>query len=69
MAISDILCDAIEGVEKYGSLYESDVSKSILKAMREAVRIQVSHTEEDLEMVFIPRKEYEALKDCIRTLQ
>jgi len=66
MAISDILLDAVADIEKYGEFYETDASKSIISAMRETVRIQVSPTEEDLDMVFIPRKEYEALKSAIR---
>jgi len=66
MAISDILLDAVADIEDYGEFYETDASKSIVSAMRETVRIQVSPTEEDLDMVFIPRKEYEALKSAIR---
>ena len=66
MAISDILLDAVADIEKYGEFYETDASKSIIKAMRETVRIQVSPTEDDLNMVFIPRMEYEALKSAIR---
>ena len=66
MAISDILLDAVADIEKYGEFYETDASKSIIKAMRETVRIQVSPTEDDLDMVFIPRMEYEALKSAIR---
>lgn len=66
MAISDILLDAVADIEEHGEFYETDASKSIIKAMRETVRIQVSPTEDDLDMVFIPRMEYEALKSAIR---
>ena len=66
MAISDVLLDSVNEIEEYGEDMQTMASHSIVKAMRETVRINVDLNEEDLEMVYIPRKEYEALKNAIR---
>jgi len=65
MSQSDVLLDAINDMEKYG---QSNITSSCVKAMRETVRILNTIDCPDYEMVFIPAKEYQALKDSIKDL-